>query len=88
MDAGDKELEPAMFKVIVHNGVDSRIDKHRGDTMSVIQKATVDNFGHIVPYVAKVRAQKSDVINVSPEVSLQWKFNIISLLAWSTPSIK
>lgn len=57
MDAADKELELAMFKVIVHNGAESRIDKNRGHTMSVIQKATVDNFGHVVPYVAKVRVQ-------------------------------
>ena len=59
MAAVDKVLEPALFKVTVHNDAESRIDKHRGDTMSIIQKATVDNFGHIAPYVAKVRAQRS-----------------------------
>ena len=59
MAAADKEL---LFKVTVHNGAESRIDKHRGNTTSLIQKATANNFGHIVPYVAKVRTLRSYVI--------------------------
>ena len=52
MAAVDKVLE---FKVTVHNDAESRIDRHRGSTMSTIQKATMDNFGPIAPHVAKVR---------------------------------
>ena len=50
--------EPRMFKVTIHKGAGSRVDHERGATASVIQKATVDNFGYCVPYVAKVGTQK------------------------------
>ena len=53
--------EPRMFEVTIHKGLGSRIDHDRGDTSSVIQKATVNNFGYRVPYAAKVESQREDL---------------------------
>ena len=58
MDPANLDLvldEPPMFEVTIHNGPDSRIDQDRGATTSVIQKASVKNFGYHVNYAAKVR---------------------------------
>ena len=47
-------LEPPLFRVTIHYGPNSRIDKDRGATDTIIQKATLEDFGEGINAVAKV----------------------------------
>ena len=47
-------LEPPLFRVTVHYDQGSRIDKDRGETNTIIQKATLEDSGEKINAVAKV----------------------------------
>ena len=52
-------LELPLFHVTIHIDPDSRIDKDRGETNTVIQKATLEDFGEKIDAVAKVGVESA-----------------------------